>query len=149
MEYQFSDLLTFLPLPYEVFSTILTYQSRSEYSDKALDNAIQVYKTKIHLQPLPLFSMQGLSDYLAESSPFLRYSFLALCLNFIPTSPTSGLNSDTSRNYSRVSHESVMKLVSKGTATLEILQALCLLALNDILGWYQYAIEMEKLADIK
>jgi hypothetical protein len=99
-----------------------------------LEYAVNVYRTKLHLQPLPLFGLEGLSDRLAESSPFLRWSFLALCLNLSPPVLSAGQEPDAGQRYSRMSHQTVVRLASEGTATLEVLESLCLLALSDMIG---------------
>ncbi|KAI1630167.1 hypothetical protein EDD37DRAFT_84703 [Exophiala viscosa] len=99
-----------------------------------LDHAVHVYKTKIHLQPLPLLSLEDLPDRLARGPTYLRWAFLALCLNFtapeIPLSP----GREYVQHYSQSAHEAVVKLAMEGIATAEILQALCLLALSDMKG---------------
>lgn len=43
---------------------------------------------------------------------------------------------DAAQRHSQWSHETVARLVSEGAATLEVLQALCLLALIDMKGCY-------------
>ncbi|KIV78242.1 hypothetical protein PV11_09978 [Exophiala sideris] len=110
--------------------TALTHRDSSL---DVLEYAVNVYRTKVHLQPLPLFNLQGLSDRLAESSPFLRWSFLALCLNLAPPAPSAGQDLDAGQRYSRMSHQVVTRLAAEGTATLEVLEALCLLALSDMI----------------
>lgn len=95
---------------------------------------MNVYRTKIHLQPLPLFSLESLSDGLTHGAPYLRWAFLALCLNYNTSDFPPFQGSESAEHYSQLAHEVVVKLASEGTMALEILQALCLLAFSDIKG---------------
>lgn len=99
-----------------------------------MDHAVHVYGTQIHLQPLPLFSLQVLPERLSQGPAYLRWAFLALCLNFTSPDCSPSEGPESVQHYSRLGHEEVVRLASNGTATLEILQALCLLALSDIKG---------------
>ena len=101
-----------------------------------MDYSVDVYKTKIHLQPLPLFDLQDLSSRLSQATPFLQWAFLALCLGFSSPDYPTDHGTDTVQFYTRSAHEAVVRLASEGTATLEVLQALCLLTLNDMAGQY-------------
>lgn len=78
--------------------------------------------------------MKDLCSRLTVATPFLRWSFSALCLNFAAPESLPGHGPDVVQSYTRLAHDGVMRLASEGTATLEVLQALCLLALNDMIG---------------
>ncbi|KAK5379271.1 hypothetical protein LTR20_009927 [Exophiala xenobiotica] len=110
----------------------LPSEPEPEPSREVLQHALNVYREEVHLQPLPLFSLQSLPKRLAEASPCLRWSFLSLCLSLSPALPV-GTDSDAGQRYSRSGHQAVLELASEGTATLEVLEALCLLTLSDMI----------------
>lgn len=88
----------------------------------------------IHLQPLPLFRLSDLPEYLASSPGHLLDSFLALTLSF-----KAHIESETSQfqgieNYVRSAEDAVKKLACQGVTRLDIVQSLCLLALREIIG---------------
>ncbi len=126
----FPDVVDFLIL-YQ-----LTYLPSSDPTHDELDHAIQVYKTKLHLQPFPLFNLLDLHDRLVQGAPYLRWAFLALCLSFTSPEFIQGEGPESVQHYSRLGHEVAVRLAAEGTATLEVLQALCLLALSDMKGSY-------------
>jgi hypothetical protein len=111
-----------------------------------MDYALNIYKTKLHLQPLPLFSLLSLVDRLAQAPSFLRSAFLALCLSYSSPEFPQGHGPESVQSYFRLGHEAVLRLAAEGTATLEAMQALCLLTMNDVIGCYikPRSLNMEK-----
>lgn len=101
---------------------------------EALDHAIEIYRTTVHLQPLPLLRPAELSNYLASSPRFLLYSFLSLALSFKASTIYGDQQCDAVKYYTRSAQNTVRELASQGVSTLEVVQSLCLLALRDILG---------------
>ncbi|KAL3463595.1 hypothetical protein BJX64DRAFT_287337 [Aspergillus heterothallicus] len=75
---------------------------------------IEVYQYRIHLQPLPLFSLDGLYSYVISAPYYLRRVFLAL------TIPLAGLNyygeqkSQVVDVYSHFAQEAVMGIAGEG-----------------------------------
>lgn len=65
---------------------------------------------------------------------FLQWIFLALALSNLPYDSSSAKEADLIHSHARSARDMVLELAMRGTAQLEISQALCLLALGDILG---------------
>lgn len=65
---------------------------------------------------------------------FLQWIFLALALSNLPYDASSAKEADLIHSHARAARDTVLELAMRGTARLEISQALCLLALGDILG---------------
>lgn len=101
---------------------------------EVLDHLIEVYRLKIHLQPLQLFILPGLRQYLLEKPRFLRWSFLALVLHFTSHDFFSGREVEAIELYSTASRQDVTSLALQGMPRLEVLQALSLLVLVDVSG---------------
>jgi len=64
---------------------------------------------------------------------FLQWIFLALALSNLPYDASSAKEADLIHSHARAARDTVLELAMRGTAQLEISQALCLLALGDIL----------------
>ena len=95
---------------------------------------MEVYRATVHLQPLPLFNLEGLQARLMASPQFLLWSFLALTLTFSSHEFYRGSESEAIKFYARSAADTVMRLAAEGIPRLEILQSLCLLAFRDIKG---------------
>ncbi|CAG1979756.1 unnamed protein product [Fusarium graminearum] len=102
-------------------------------SPTSLDNAVDEYRGRLYFQPLPLFDPQGLRDRIQRSPMFLQWIFLALALSNLPYDASSAKEADLVHSHARAARDTVLELAMRGTARLEISQALCLLALGDIL----------------
>ncbi|KAF5671381.1 hypothetical protein FDENT_10920 [Fusarium denticulatum] len=100
---------------------------------EALAEAVDIYRSRVHLQPLPLFRPNELLDYLKSSTRHLLYSFLALGLSLRAQISHLPTRSDTIENYARFARDEVTSLASQGIARLQVKQSLCLLALRDFL----------------
>ncbi|KAB8255651.1 hypothetical protein BDV32DRAFT_154063 [Aspergillus pseudonomiae] len=105
-----------------------------EHPVEALDHFVEVYRTRIHLQPLPLFNLDGLRDRLVTSSRFLLYSFLALSLNFGSHEFYRGREQEAIELYTRSAEDATMKLAVEGISKIEVIESLCILALKDLIG---------------
>ncbi|KAJ3459018.1 hypothetical protein MRS44_015091 [Fusarium solani] len=106
--------------------------SRPEPSPEALEHFIEVYRLRLHLQPLPLFSLQNLTQQLLTGPRFLLWAFMALMMNF-STHEFYEDNEPAAKNlYARLAEEATMQLVFEGVPTVELTQALCLVALKHI-----------------
>ncbi|KAM6540275.1 hypothetical protein FALCPG4_001996 [Fusarium falciforme] len=102
-------------------------------SSESLDKAVEVYGTRLYFQPLPLFRPEGLRDRVEGFPLFLQWIFLALSLSNLPYDSNSAKEADLIHLRARSARDTVLELAMRGTAKLEISQALCLLALADIL----------------
>ncbi|RSM13074.1 hypothetical protein CEP52_002020 [Fusarium oligoseptatum] len=102
-------------------------------SSESLNKAVEVYGTRLYFQPLPLFRPEGLRDRVESFPLFLQWIFLALSLSNLPYDSNSAKEADLIHLRARSARDTVLELAMRGTAKLEISQALCLLALADIL----------------
>ncbi|KAF5682780.1 hypothetical protein FCIRC_4831 [Fusarium circinatum] len=103
-------------------------------SPDSLDRAVEEYRRRLYFQPLPLFNPEGLRDRVERFPMFLQWIFLALALSNLPYDSSSAKEADLIHSHARSARDMVLELAMRGTAQLEISQALCLLALGDILG---------------
>ncbi|KAM5359120.1 hypothetical protein ACJZ2D_014726 [Fusarium nematophilum] len=106
--------------------------SRPEPTPEALKHFVDVYRTKLHLQPLPLFNVQGLEEQLAIGPQFLLWSFMALTMVFSTHPFYEGQESAAADFYTRTAEESVKNLASEGVPTPELTKSLCLIALKHL-----------------
>ena len=105
-----------------------------------LNHFINVYRRKLHLQPLPLFNSEDIQKWLTASPKFLLWSFLALTLNFSSHDfYPKDKESDFSTLYTRSAEESLLSLAVEGTPRVEVVQALCLLAVRHIAGKFVHS----------
>ncbi|KAF4442259.1 hypothetical protein FACUT_2076 [Fusarium acutatum] len=102
-------------------------------SPDSLDHAVEEYRRRLYFQPLPLFNPEGLRDRIERFPMFLQWIFLALALSNLPYDSSSAKEADLIHSHARSARDMVLELAMRGTAQLEISQALCLLALGDIL----------------
>ena len=102
-------------------------------SAEELQLAVDIYTAKLHYRPLPLLSPQGLANRLISGPPFLCWSLLELCSHF--HSATTLVSSDVV-GHARTSRQSVFELVADGNGITDVLEALCILALSDMIGNY-------------
>ncbi|KAJ4006197.1 hypothetical protein NW752_010844 [Fusarium irregulare] len=110
-----------------------TTRSSSTPSPTSLDNAVEEYRRRLYFQPLPLFNPEGLRERIEKFPLFLQWIFLALALSNLPYDASSAKEADLIHSHARAARDTVLELAMRGTAQLEISQALCLLALGDIL----------------
>ncbi|UPK99703.1 hypothetical protein LCI18_010638 [Fusarium solani-melongenae] len=107
-------------------------RSIPEPSPEALEHFIEVYRLRLHLQPLPLLCLQNLAPQLLTGPRFLLWAFMALMMN-LSTHEFYEDNELTSKNlYARLAEDATMQLVFEGVPTVELTQALCLVALKHI-----------------
>ncbi|KIW23627.1 uncharacterized protein PV07_11813 [Cladophialophora immunda] len=99
---------------------------------QVLDYLVDIYRKKIHLQPLPLLSPEDLRTIIDNSPQYLRWSFLALTVSFSNHDFYKGKSSEAIKLYSRSAADTVMKLAAGGNSRVDVLQSLCLLAFKDI-----------------
>ncbi|WQF77411.1 hypothetical protein CDEST_02425 [Colletotrichum destructivum] len=99
----------------------------------AVDHLIRVYKKDIAFRPLPLFGRSILRSRLSSPTPqFLRRSFLALTLRFGTHPFFRGKEGECADFYAGSAYTDLMPLALEGVATVEVVQSLCLLALQDL-----------------
>lgn len=103
-------------------------------SPDSLDRAVEEYRRRLYFQPLPLFDPEGLRERIEGFPMFLQWIFLALALSNLPYDSSSAKEADIIHSHARSARDTVLELAMRGTAQLEISQALCLLAVGDILG---------------
>lgn len=123
-------------LPPPVSIVRLTRHPSPDPPSEVLDHLVEVYRTKLHFQPLQLFRLVGLREYLLASPQFLRWSFLGLILHFSSHEFYSGREAEAIEFYSTSSRQEVTSLALQGIPRLEVLQALSLLVLVDVAGKY-------------
>lgn len=99
-----------------------------------MDHLIEIYRVKLHLQPLQLFSISELKDTLASAPRYLLYSFLALTVRYSTNEFFNGKQAKAVELYGSSAQQEVAILASQGMPKLEIVQALCLLVLVDVAG---------------
>lgn len=117
------------------YLTLLT-NSSPEPMRHVLEHFVNIYIERAHLQPLPLFDPENLLDHLSAGPNYLLWSFMALVLHFGAHSFYSGCEGQAVSFYTRSGNNSVTKLAADGVAKTEMLQAICLLALRNILCTY-------------
>ncbi|KPA36620.1 hypothetical protein FLAG1_10602 [Fusarium langsethiae] len=95
-------------------------------------NLKQIYSgEKLYFQPLPLFDPRRLLLKIGTLPHYLRWSFLALTLHFTSHNFYYGLEAKAIEYYTASARSIVVDLAAEGLAQLEVMQALCLLALCD------------------
>ncbi|KAF5536405.1 C6 transcription factor [Fusarium mexicanum] len=105
---------------------------RPQPTQEALKHFVKVYKTKIHLQPLPLFRLDEIEEQLINGPDFLLWSFMALTL-MLSTHPFYDGQRTFARDfYTRKAEEAVSVLASEGDISPEVTQSLCLIALKHL-----------------
>ncbi|EMT64301.1 Quinic acid utilization activator [Fusarium odoratissimum] len=117
----------------EVSLSWLPSATEARPSPDSLDHAVEEYRRRLYFQPLPLFNPEGLRDRIERFPMFLQWIFLALALSNLPYDSSSAKEADLIHSHTRSARDMVLELAMRGTAQLEISQALCLLALGDIL----------------
>lgn len=109
-----------------------------------------MYKTRIYLQPLPLFDPNLLHEHVLSFPLYLLRSFLAVTLLFSEHPFYGGSKSAAMEFYIRSAREMVILRAAEGIGTVELLQSLCLLTLCDIAGklstWFSLRIMLILLA---
>ncbi|KAG5760039.1 hypothetical protein H9Q72_011836 [Fusarium xylarioides] len=106
--------------------------ARPQPTHEALKHFVKVYETKVHLQPLPLFSSDRLEEQLLNCPDFLLWSFMALAL-MLSTHPFYDGQRTSARDfYTRKAEEVVSILASEGDISPGVTQSLCLLALKHL-----------------
>ncbi|WAO86322.1 Zn(2)-C6 fungal-type domain-containing protein [Fusarium falciforme] len=106
--------------------------SRPEPTPEALKHFVDVYRTKLHLQPLPLFNVQGLEEQLATGPQFLLWSFMALTMMFSTHPFYEGQESAAVDFYTCTAEERIKSLASEGVLIPELTKSLCLIALKHL-----------------
>ncbi|KAG7419393.1 hypothetical protein Forpe1208_v003267 [Fusarium oxysporum f. sp. rapae] len=117
----------------EVSVSWLPSATEARPSPDSLDHAVEEYRRRLYFQPLPLFNPEGLRDRIERFPMFLQWIFLALALSNLPYDSSSAKEADLIHSHARSARDMVLELAMRGTAQLEISQALCLLAFGDIL----------------
>ncbi|EGU82442.1 hypothetical protein FOXB_07028 [Fusarium oxysporum f. sp. conglutinans Fo5176] len=114
----------------EVSVSWLPSATEARPSPDSLDHAVEEYRRRLYFQPLPLFNPEGLRDRIERFPMFLQWIFLALALSNLPYDSSSAKEADLIHSHARSARDMVLELAMRGTAQLEISQALCLLALE-------------------
>ncbi|KAK2468983.1 hypothetical protein H9L39_19420 [Fusarium oxysporum f. sp. albedinis] len=98
-----------------------------------LDHLIDVYRVKLHIQPLPLFNIGTLREVLANAQPYLVWSFLALVLPLSSPEFPGHPDPETVALDTQSAKSTVMRMAADGIPRLDVVQSLCLLALKDVM----------------
>ncbi|KAF4341228.1 hypothetical protein FBEOM_4826 [Fusarium beomiforme] len=99
---------------------------------EVLDHLIDIYRVKLHLQPLQLFTLPELKDSLISGPRYLLDSFLALTVRYSTHDFFRDQQAKAVEYYASSAQHEVTVLASHGIPKLEIVQALCLLVLVDV-----------------
>ncbi|KAJ4039126.1 hypothetical protein NW756_008440 [Fusarium oxysporum] len=99
-----------------------------------LDHLIDVYRVKLHIQPLPLFNIGTLREVLANAQPYLVWSFVALTLPLSSPEYPGHPDPETVARDTQSAESTVMRMATDGIPRLDVVQSLCLLALKDVMG---------------
>ncbi|EWG42620.1 hypothetical protein FVEG_15465 [Fusarium verticillioides 7600] len=117
-------------VPQDELETRKFSPARPQPTQEALKHFVKVYITKIHLQPLPLFTLDRLEEQLLDGPHFLLWSFIALGL-MLSTHPFYDGQRTVARDfYTRKAEEAVNILSYEGDISPEVTQSLCLIALK-------------------
>ncbi|OJI96728.1 hypothetical protein ASPVEDRAFT_23718 [Aspergillus versicolor CBS 583.65] len=99
---------------------------------EVIEHFVEVYRTRIHLQPLPLFHLGRLADQLLAGPEFVLWSFLSLMLK-ISSHPYFKTQQHAAEDfYARSSEDTTMRLSSGGKPSLDVTRSLCLIAMKHI-----------------
>ncbi|KAE8312382.1 hypothetical protein BDV41DRAFT_565172 [Aspergillus transmontanensis] len=93
---------------------------------------IEVYKSRIHFQPFPLFDVALLPSRWSQWPHYLLQSFLAASLTFADSSFHGNMKSCTTDRFVNLARMTAIPLAAEGMASLQVLQSLCLLTICDI-----------------
>ncbi|KAK2678934.1 hypothetical protein RAB80_004115 [Fusarium oxysporum f. sp. vasinfectum] len=96
-----------------------------------LTDFVNAYREKIYFQPLPLFDPKRLQLKTGTLPQYLRWSFLALSLHYTSHNFYYGLEAKAIEYYTTSARSVVVDMAAEGLVKLEVMQALCLLALCD------------------
>ncbi|KAF5557168.1 hypothetical protein FPHYL_7757 [Fusarium phyllophilum] len=96
-----------------------------------LADFVNAYREKLYFQPLPLFDPKRLQLKIGTLPQYLRWSFLALSLHYTSHNFYYGLEGKAIEYYTTSAKSVVVDMAAEGLAQLEVIQALCLLALCD------------------
>ncbi|WZH42081.1 uncharacterized protein QYS62_003049 [Fusarium acuminatum] len=95
-----------------------------------LQHFVDIYQTKIHLQPLPLFFEPDLAEKLNSGPHYLLWSFMSLMLHFSSHDFFHCQESTAASFYSHKAEQAVAEIACEGIPTTELAQALCLITLK-------------------
>ncbi|KAF4456496.1 hypothetical protein F53441_1400 [Fusarium austroafricanum] len=96
-----------------------------------LTDFVNAYREKLYFQPLPLFDPKRLQLRIGTLPQYLRWSFLALSLHYTSCNFYYGLEAKAIEYYITSARSIVVDMAAEGLVQLEVMQALCLLALCD------------------
>lgn len=111
---------------------LMRHLSRPNPGLLVINHFVNVYKKKIHLQPLPVFVEPDIAFQISNAPPYLLWSFMSLMLQFSTHHFFHGQESTAAEFYSREAEQTVMELASEGVPTIVLVQALCLIALKQL-----------------
>ncbi|KLP19802.1 hypothetical protein CEK26_005485 [Fusarium fujikuroi] len=96
-----------------------------------LADFVNAYREKLYFQPVPLFDPKRLQLKIGTLPQYLRWSFLALSLHYTSHNFYYGLEGKAIEYYTTSARSVVVDMAAEGLVQLEVMQALCLLALCD------------------
>ncbi|KAI1051180.1 hypothetical protein LB506_010911 [Fusarium annulatum] len=96
-----------------------------------LADFVNSYREKLYFQPVPLFDPKRLQLKIGTLPQYLRWSFLALSLHYTSHNFYYGLEGKAIEYYTTSARSVVVDMAAEGLVQLEVMQALCLLALCD------------------
>ena len=102
-------------------------------NEEVMDYACQIYVEKLHCQPLPLFDAAELRSKTRTWPEHLILSFTALTARFVPELLPLRFRDYRLECHQQARRELMIKLASND-CSLELMQSLCLLILDEIAG---------------
>jgi len=105
----------------------------SGLNEEIMDYACQIYVEKLHCQPLPLFDAAELRSKTRTWPEHLLLSFTALTARFVPELLPNRFREYRLECHQQARRELMIKLAGND-CSLELMQSLCLLILDEIAG---------------
>ncbi|KAE8315412.1 hypothetical protein BDV41DRAFT_562865 [Aspergillus transmontanensis] len=112
---------------YSAFTT-----ARPQPPIEVIEYYVDVYRTKVHLQPLPLFRLERLADQLLAGPQFVLWSFLSLMLTISSHDFFKDQEHLAEDFYGRSSEDITMRLALDGELRSDVTLSLCLIAMKHI-----------------
>lgn len=99
-----------------------------------LAQLVDIYKERLHCQPLPLFDIKDLPSQVGKFPTVLLRSFLAVTVKYSDDEFFKDCKTAAVEFYMQSSRELIFAQLGDPGASVDLLQACCLLALYDIAG---------------
>ncbi|RGP66602.1 hypothetical protein FLONG3_8798 [Fusarium longipes] len=125
------DLAAMYTAPEEHYAVVFS-ENNPDPPQSVLKHFVEIYTTRVHLQPLPLFEIASLVGKLNAAPRYLIHSFLALMLEFSSHGFYINKHKEASIYYRRSAEATTQHLAAEGKPITEVIQSLCMLTLRDV-----------------